>query len=260
MRPDQIALQLYTLRAHCRTAAEFAATVRRVRAIGYPAVQLSGLGPIPEDEIVRILAGEGLAACATHEPGEQILREPQRVVERLQKLGVRDTAYPWPGSLDLSRVEVVDELAAGLDAAGAVLRAAGCRLSYHNHAHELRRLGEGTVLDRLLARTRPENLAAELDTYWVQYGGGDPVAWCERLAGRLPLLHLKDYGLDEKNTPTYASVGDGGLDFRRIIAAADRAGCEWFIVEQDTTPGDPFDAVRRSYEFLRHQIARPTTP
>ncbi len=38
------------------------------------------------------------------------------------------------------------------------------------------------------------------------------------------------------------------------MAAADAAGCEWFIVEQDTCPGDPFDSLRMSFEFIRDNL------
>ena len=41
----------------------------------------------------------------------------------------------------------------------------------------------------------------------VQYGGGDPVRWCERLAGRLPLLHMKDFAIGKDHQPVYAEIG-----------------------------------------------------
>src|SRR5688572_9368072 len=96
MKTSQIAAQLYTLRDFCKTAADLAVTARKLRAIGYRAVQVSSVGPIPEEEIVAIMQGEGLTICATHEGGNMILDEPERVITRLQKLGCRLTAYPWP--------------------------------------------------------------------------------------------------------------------------------------------------------------------
>ena len=78
---------MFTLRAHCKTAVALAETARKIRAIGYTAFQLSGLGPIPDDEVVRIMQGEGLRICATHEPSPMILDEPEKGVERLQRSG-----------------------------------------------------------------------------------------------------------------------------------------------------------------------------
>lgn len=254
MKIEQVALQLYTLRDHLKTPADIAATLRRVRAVGYQAVQASGLGPIPEAELLAILDGEGLRLCATHEPSDTILNDPAAVVERLTKLGCAYTAYPHPGGVNLADPAQVRRLAERLDAAGKVLHDAGQVLTYHNHATEFLRMGDETVLDFLYAQTDENHLQAEIDTYWVQYGGGDPVAWCEKLAGRLPLLHLKDYAFTPENKPVFAEIGAGNLDWKKIIAAAERSGCQWFIVEQDTCPGDPFDSVAQSYRYLAEHV------
>jgi sugar phosphate isomerase/epimerase len=259
MKHAQLAIQLYTLRDHCKTSADFALTCQKVRAIGYPAVQLSGLGPIPEEEIVKILAGEGLVACATHEPGDLIRQETERVIERLQKLGVRYTAYPYPGGVDFTNMAHVDLLVADLEAAGAKMAAAGLVLAYHNHGVEFAKLPNGqTALEYIYARTSPSHLVGELDTYWVQYGGADPVTWCQKLTGRLPLLHLKDYGFCAKeNKHIIAEIGQGNLDWLRILPAAEDSGCQWYIVEQDTCPGDPFDSIKISYEYLTERFFKP---
>lgn len=255
MRIDQVAVQLYTLREFIQTPGDIAATLRKVRAIGYRAVQVSGMGPIEEEELVRILDGEGLVLCATHEAPDRILNEPERVVERLKRLGCTRTAYPAPRDVDFSSGGAVDAWIEKLNAAGKVLHESGLRLGYHNHHFEFRRLGGRTILERIYEQTDARYLRAELDTYWVQFGGGDPVKWCARLRGRLPVLHLKDYVIDRENRATFAEIGNGNLDFPAIIAEAERAGCEWYVVEQDICPGDPFESIRVSFEYLRDRTA-----
>jgi sugar phosphate isomerase/epimerase len=254
MKIEQVALQLYTLRDYLKTPADIRATLKKVAAIGYPAVQVSGMGPIPEEELVTILKGEGLVLCATHEGSDVIRRTPEKVVERLAKLGCRHTAYPFPSGVDWGKPEDIENLIVDLDRAGAVLRAAGQVLSYHNHAVELTPIHGTTALDYIYSKTSAENLLGEIDTYWIQHGGADPVAWCRQLKGRLPLLHLKDYTVKPDGQPTFASIGAGNLNWPAIIAAARASGCEWYIVEQDTTPGDPFDAVRDSFNYIREKL------
>jgi sugar phosphate isomerase/epimerase len=250
MKLTQLAAQCYTIREFCGDAASFAASMKKVKAIGYAAVQISGVGPIPAPEIAKIVTGEGLRVCATHEGGESILNDTQKVIDRLAALGTAHTAYPYP-HVPLTTVEEVRALAKGLDKAGAAMRAAGQVLTYHNHAVELTRLGATTVLDILYDETDPRNLQGEIDTYWVQAGGGDPVAWCQKLKNRLPLLHLKDYGVHANGQGgRIAEIGNGNLDWKRIVAAADAAGTEWFIVEQDTCPGDPFVSLKQSYDYI----------
>ena len=256
MKINQVAAQLFTLREHLKTPADIAASLKKVRAIGYEAVQISGMGPIAEEELVTILRDEGLTCCATHERGEKILNEPAAVAERLAKLNCQYTAYPFPGGYDLNDFAQVTALAKKLDAAGAVLRAAGKVLTYHNHNHEFIRHRGKPVLRHLYDLTSPENLQAELDTYWIQAGGGDPADWCRHLQGRLPLLHLKDYAINAQAQPVFAEIGNGNLNWPEIIPAAESAGCRWFIVEQDVCPGDPFESLAISFRHLRDHLTR----
>jgi sugar phosphate isomerase/epimerase len=254
MKPAQIAAQLYTVRDFCTTASTLAATARKIRAIGYEAAQLSGLGPIPEQEIAKIMAGEGLVICATHEPAAVILDQPERAIESLQKLGCRLTAYPYPQGVDFGDADSVNTLVRKLDAAGAKFRAAGLTLGYHNHDIEFLKFQGAPVLDYIFAHTDPRNLVGELDTYWVHFGGGDCVEWCRKLRRRLPFIHLKDYAITRERHPVYCEIGAGTLPFRRIIAEAERSGCQWFIVEQDTCPHNPFDSLQISLDYLKANL------
>ena len=253
---ERIAAQLYTVRNLIRTPTQIAATLKQIRRIGYSAVQVSGMGPIPEQELKRILDGEGLVCCATHEPPEQILHSPVKVAERLHQLGCRHTAYPSPRRVDMSQPDEIRQLARQLDQAGAILRSNGITLSYHNHAFEFFRHGDRTVLELLYAWSRPEHLAAELDTYWIQAGGGDPTEWCRSMKGRLPLLHLKDYGVKADGSTEFREIGSGNLNWPEIIKAASLSGCEWWIVEQDQTPGDPLHSLEASRKFLIQHFSR----
>lgn len=254
MKIHQVAAQLYTVRDHLKTPADIAASLKKVRAIGYQAVQLSGLGPIPEADLVQLCRDNGLTICATHEDSQKILNEPAAVVDRLKKFGTQITAYPYPGGINFSTLASVKDFAHRLNAAGKVLHDEGLVLCYHNHHIEFQRLAGKPVLEIIYAETDPRYLQGEPDTYWVQNGGGDPVAWCTRLTGRLPIIHLKDYTVLPDNKVTFCEIGNGNLNWKRIIAAAEAAGCQWFAVEQDTCPGDPFDSLRQSFDFIRANL------
>ncbi|MDB5080491.1 MAG: xylose isomerase [Chloroflexi bacterium] len=254
MKLSQVAVQLYTLRNFLKTPAEIAQSLHKVREIGYEAVQISGMGPIDEQELVEILDAEGLVCCATHEPGVEILNNPEKVIERLNRLDCQYTAYPFPADVKMDSREDVEVFADALNRAGKVLTEAGKVLTYHNHAIEFRRFGSQTMLEIIFERTDPRYIQAEIDTYWVQAGGANPVKWCSSLQDRLPLLHIKDYAISEENKPTFAEIGYGNLPFHDIVAAADKAGCRWYIVEQDVCPGDPFDSLAKSFEYIKGNL------
>ncbi|MCX6343744.1 MAG: sugar phosphate isomerase/epimerase [Armatimonadetes bacterium] len=254
MKIEQVAAQLYTIRDFIQTPEDIASSLKKIREIGYSAIQISGMGPIDEGELSRILQGEGLTCCATHEPGARIISEPEAIVERLNKLDCKYTAYPYPAGVDFSTLDAVKSFAADLNSAGKVLYDSGKTLAYHNHQIEFRRFAGQTILDIIYAETDPRYLQGEIDAYWVQYGGGNPLDWCKKLKGRLPLLHMKDYMITNDNQPTFAEIGNGNLDWKSIVAEAESGGCEWFIVEQDTCAGDPFDSLRISFEYVEENL------
>ena len=254
MKVHQIAAQLYTLREHLKTPADISTTLKIVRAIGYPAVQVSGLGPIPEADLVQLCRDNGLTLCATHEPALRILDEPQTVITRLHKLGTKITACPNTGGIKLDSLDAVKAFCRRLNHAGQIFHKAGLILCYHNHHAEFQRVAGKPVLELIYAETDPRYVQGEPDTYWIQHGGGDPVEWCHRLNGRLPIIHLKDYIVRPDNKVDHCEIGNGNLNWPRIIAAADAAGCQWFAVEQDDCPGDPFESLRQSFNFIRDNL------
>ena len=79
MKTEQIAVQLYTLRDFTKTPTDFAATMKRVREIGYDAVELVGTAGLPPAEAVKIVRDAGLQICSSHESTELILGQPQQV-------------------------------------------------------------------------------------------------------------------------------------------------------------------------------------
>ena len=178
MKLKQAAAQLYTVRDYLKTPGDIAKSLKEVSDIGYQAVQLSGLGPIDDAELVKILDGEGLVCCATHEDCQQILDEPEKVVEHLNRLDCAYTAYPYPAGVELKELADVENLAARLNASGKVMSEAGITLTYHNHHIEFRKFDGKLMLDVLYEKSDPRYLQGEPDTYWIQYGGGDPADWC----------------------------------------------------------------------------------
>jgi sugar phosphate isomerase/epimerase len=212
------------------------------------------MGPIAEEELARILAGEGLTCCATHESGETIRKNPQAVIERLKKLNCTLTAYPYPAGVNMGNLDDLKALTEDLDKSGKWMAKEGITLTYHNHGIEFVKTGGITALDRIYNDTDPRFVQGEPDTYWIHYGGGENVAWCRKLKNRLPMMHLKDYSFTMENKPMFCEVGSGTLDFKAIVAAAEESGCKWFIVEQDTTPGDPVDSLAKSYRYLVENI------
>lgn len=254
MKQEQIAAQTYTVREHTQNSRGLARTLGKLRAIGYRAVELSAVGVMDVAEIRRMLDGEGMTCCASHESEEMLFEKTPAVIERMRALNCSIAVYPWPGERRFDSLKGLREFAQKLDGVGRSLANAGIDFCYHNHHMEFARVEGRTALEVLFAETDPAFVKAELDTYWVQFGGGNPASWCRRLEGRLEVLHLKDYVVTADRQVAFAEVGQGNLDWPSIIAAADAAGCRWFAVEQDTCASDAFDSLKMSYEFVAGQL------
>jgi len=256
MNIEQVAVQPYTVRAFFNDEAQIRSSLERIARIGYKAVEASFTNAVPYPRFKEICDSLGLAVSSVIDSTGDILERPERVAERVAVLGTPIVCYVFPREVDLGSADSVTRWIAALDRAGAVLREAGLQLVYHNHSHELRKLGGRTILERIFDETDPRNLGAELDTYWLQAGGGDPVAWIRRVAGRILALHIKDLGVGPDNKPTFYEIGQGNLDFPAIVKAAEAGGCKWFVVEQDSSAGDPFDALAMSFDYIKSRLTQ----
>ena len=102
-------------------------------------------------------------------------------------------------------------------------------------------------------------MAIEIDVYWAAFAGVDPAQVIERLSGRVPLIHCKDLEVirdsDDVARAFYAPVGEGNLDWNRILQASEVADTRAWVVEQDECRRDAFDCLRSSFEFLN--VRRP---
>jgi len=250
MSVSKLAVQFYTLRDFTKTPADIASTLKRVKQIGYDAVQVSAIGKIEPKELAKILTGEGLKCVATHGGLDRFRDETAAVIEEHQLWGCKYTAVGgfWPKDPTAS---TWSNWAASYNEVSKKFAGSGVSLGYHNHSHELAKFGGKTALD-LLFNAFDKSVWMEVDTYWITHGGGDPIAWIKKYAGRLPCVHFKDLAISPVDSKQQmAPVGEGNLNWPGIIAACEAVGTEWFIVEQDNCNGlDPFDCLATSLRNL----------
>ncbi len=258
-----IAAALYTVR-HLATVAEFGDGLVRLRDMGYGGVEVAGVplleGPDPEisaRDLKRMLDDSGLECVGAHAPWREIRDDTSRVVDRLRELECNMiTISTFIDEYDRFELASYTAFAAESAATAGALAEQGIRLAYHNHAHEFMRFGPDrrTPFDVLVEES---NLAIEMDVYWAAFAGADPTRAIERLAGRVPLIHCKDLEVirdgGEAARPFYAPVGEGNLDWGRILLASQAAGTSAWVVEQDECRRDAFDCLRSSFEFLSTQ-------
>jgi len=251
MSHPKLAAQLYTVRDYTKTAEDFRASMEKVAAIGYTAVQVSGIGPIPH-EIVKAITDEfGLTICITHVGFDYLQNDTAAAIAQHKLWNCPNVAVgSMPGPYREGGLESFKRFAKDATEVGKKLADAGLTFSYHNHSFEFVRFGDRTGLDVIYEESDPRYLQAEIDTYWVQHGGGDSIAWIKKMAGRMPVIHFKDMVIHE-GQQTMAEIGEGNLNWPGIIEACEEAGVEWYAIEQDRCLRNPFESLKISYDNLR---------
>lgn len=241
----QIGAQFYTIRDFCKTPEDLSNSLKKIADIGYTTVQLSGTCPYDPQWMAQELSKNGLKCVITHTAPQKLTEETEQVC---RDHDIIDCRYVGLGSYRFDDAQcTVDSFLQTYAPVMDKLSAAGKYFMYHNHAMEFAKTEGKTILQQLAERTDSAKMGFTLDTYWVQVGGGDPAQWIERLNGRVPCIHLKDYSLGAK----MAVVGEGNINFDRVFEMAEKADTRYMLVEQDNCNGeDPFDCLRRSYEFL----------
>lgn len=248
-----IALQLYTVRDALQK--DFAATLHRVREIGYTHVEMAGFGTHTAATVKAMLDDAGLTPTSSHCPIDRLESDIEAALADIHTLGVKYIVCPWLPEERRKDEAGWRQCARVLDKAGSATQAAGVTLCYHNHSFEFVDVGGRTALDLLYDETDPAHVQAELDTYWIKHGGSDPAAYIRRLPQRCPLLHIKDMASNAERS--FAEIGAGVLDWKGIFDAAETSGVVWAIVEQDICPGDPLESIRTSLESLKRMGFAP---
>lgn len=241
----QIGAQFYTLRKYCKTPEGLAETLKKVADIGYPTVQISGTCPFDPVWLKQELDKNGLRCVLTHAPEDQLKTDPVKVARDHDIFGcdyVGLGAYRFREEMS----ETVEDFIATYRPIAQTLKENGKTFMYHNHAFEFCKENGRLRLEQMVEAV-PE-MGVTLDTYWVQVGGGDPAQWLEKLSGRVPCIHLKDYAYGQ----LMAVLGEGNINFDRVFEKAESAGVQYMLVEQDNCNGeDPLDCLKRSYDYLK---------
>ena len=249
---SNVGLQIYTLRDYFKTNDDAIRTLTKVRNIGYETIQLH-VHPINIYDLKKMIDHLNITVCGMDVPLSRLQNDLERVLEECRLLNCKYITGSYTGDKNAyaDGVNGYIEIISGI---GEKLKGSGCFFAYHNHSFELIKQDNRPILDIFYEKTGKSNILAEIDTYWIQHGGGDPAAWIEKLKNRIPIIHLKDMVIEivnGKSNQVFSEVGNGNINWESVFKSAEESGVEWYIVEQDFCNKDPFESVKESYEYLK---------
>lgn len=247
-----IAAQLYTLRDFLKTEEDIAASLQKVKDIGYNAVQVSGLGPIGNEALKAITDRIGLHICATHIPFANIADKLDEVIAQHKLWNCKYVGIGGLPNEYRTSAEGYSTFAKIASEAARKLKAAGLQFIYHNHAFEFAKYDGKAGMEILFDESDSDAFGFELDVHWVHAGGADAVDWIRKVNGRMQVVHLKDFVVSPASERKFAEIGEGNMNFRAILQACEETGVEFGAVEQDNCYGrDPFESLAISARNLK---------
>lgn len=235
-----LSVQLYTVRD--ALAADPDAALARIAEIGFRTVELFDFvdkAPLYRD----LLAKHGLTASSAH--GHILTQDPGPIFAAASVAGAPALIDPMTEPELWTDREAIAALATTLNERAKLGADLGIQVGYHNHWWEPVPV-DGTPALEIFADLLDPEVILEVDTYWVQVGGGDAVGTLERLGDRVQFIHVKDGDISRDNKAQVAA-GSGGMPILDILAAAPQAAP---VAELDDYDGDVFDALAGSFAYL----------
>lgn len=265
-----IGIQLYSVREDMK--ADFAGTLKKIKEMGYDAVEFAGLFEHSAAEVKAMCEEIGLIPVSAHVGRAVIMADVAKVVADYAKIGCKFIVIPWasaekelPGSAGYA------DFLKDINTISAECAKYGIKLLYHNHDFEFAKIDGEYILDKLYSDTTPDVLQTQIDTCWANVGGENPANYVLKYSGRAPLVHIKDF-VGSKSANMYElidggevegkaeavpfelrPVGYGVQDVLSIIKAAEKAGAQMVIVEQDqpSLGRTPIECAKLSIDYIR---------
>lgn len=262
-----IGLQLYTVRDAMQS--DPSATLARVSKIGYNSVEgatytgTQKFYGMEAAEFSRLLKRNGLIMPSSHYrlgdekmngemPKGTIMQDWGKAVDDAAAVGIKYMVCAYLSEAERGGTDRYKHIAEQFNKAGETCKKSGIQLCYHNHDFEFKKEDGKFMYEVLLENTDKNLVKMEMDLYWVNKAGQDPIALINEHPGRFPLWHVKD--MDKTPEHSFTEVGNGSIDFKKIFKYADKAGLQYFFVEQDKTPGDPFNSITQSISYIKKNL------
>jgi sugar phosphate isomerase/epimerase len=213
-----------------------------IKMLGFTEVEGGG-GRISSEDFKKLCDERGISIPSTGAGYDQLVKSPDSVAMRAKALGSKYVMCAWiPHENGVLTLENAKKAVEDFNKAGKYLKENGLILCYHAHGYEFQPYEDGTLLDYIVKNTNPEYVSFEMDIFWIQFGGGDPVALLKKYGDRWKLMHLKDMRKGIKkdltggtSTENDVAFGTGQIDIPAILKEAKKIGIKHYFIEDESS-------------------------
>lgn len=137
----------------------------------------------------------------------------------------------------------------------------GMKLQYHNHDFEFTNMENGVYRMDHILESLPNEVLYEPDLGWMSIGGYPPEKALRKYAGRIEIVHLKDYWRAEDNYDFTAEykfrpTGYGVMDWARLLPLSEELiKPTWYVTDHDSAyDGDIYQELGMSLNYVRDML------
>lgn len=232
------------------------ATLDTIKMMGFKEIEGGG-GRISPQEYKKLCDERGLSIPSFGAGYDHVVKYPDSVIWRAKIFGAKYVMVSWiPHKTGSFNFENAKKAVDDFNAAGKILKEGGVTLCYHAHGYEFQPYENGTLLDYIMNNTNPEYVSFEMDVFWIQFGGGDPVRLLKQYGDRWKLMHLKDMKKGIKKDLTGLTspehdvpLGTGEIDIIGILKQAKKIGIKHYFIEDESS--NVITQVPQSIQYLK---------
>ncbi|RYY60102.1 MAG: sugar phosphate isomerase/epimerase [Chitinophagaceae bacterium] len=250
---DNFGLQLYTLRDDLPKDPK--GVLKQVASFGYKQVEgyegpqgmFWGMGNTGFKQYMDDL---GMTFVSSH---CDIYKNFEQKAADAAAIGMKYLICPYKGPQ--KTLDDYKKFADDLNQKGQVCKQNGIRFAYHNHDYTFKPLDGQMPQDILMANTDKDSVDYEMDIYWVVAAGQDPEAWFNKYKNRFRLCHVKDRTRGAVEAADSTTLGQGSIDYSKILTTAKANGMDYYIVEQEKYTGTtPLKAVEDDAAYMKKLV------
>ena len=220
---------------------DVAKTLDTIKMLGFTEIE-GGSNRISPEAFKKLCDERGISIPSIGADYAQLVKSPDSIAHKAKLSGAKYVMCAWiPHKDGVLTFENAKKAVEDFNAAGKALKDSGIIFCYHAHGYEFQPYENGTLLDYIIKNTNPEYVSFEMDIFWIQFGGGDPVSLLKKYGNRWKLMHLKDMrkGTVKDLTGGTAAendvpLGTGELDIPAILKEAKKIGIEHYFIEDES--------------------------
>ncbi len=264
-KPFKMGLQLFSIRQPM--AEDPIQTLKTISIFGYQDTEIYGYdGPankyygMPAADFKKVLEDNSLESTSGHYDfikyfngsDDDLMRYTDQCIIGAHDLKQKYITWPWldPQSRSIEKFKLLTEK---LNRIGERVNKAKLGFAYHNHDFEFTDHNGENGFDIILKNTDPKLVKLQIDLYWVAHSS--PLSAHElflKAPGRFVMWHIKDM---DKVSRDYTEMGNGSIDYTKILPDALLAGMEYYYIEQGGNfAQNPIQSVKDSAEYFKKNL------